>query len=146
MQAICTHDSSGLKIALPLKLGIGACGVLFFASIAAGEVAAGPGAVYDTRSSQFNASPTSGSAPLTVKFCAIAGISIDFGDGTSGGMGVARSGDCPIGLLSYTSHTYTAPGLYRLHGSPCPSSVLHPACAEASQLAGTVSITVTKPH
>ena len=38
----------------------------------------------------FTAAPTSGQAPLTVTFCAFAGIAIDFGDGTSSGMSRER--------------------------------------------------------
>jgi len=90
----------------------------------------------------FFATPTSGRAPLTVRFCASAGIVLDFGDGTSGGMADARSGECPPGALTTTVHTYATPGTYGLRGSPCPSP--HGAvCGEVAQLAGSVKITVT---
>src|SRR5437667_5400024 len=62
----------------------------------------------------FSAVPQSGPAPLAVKFCASAGVVIDFGDGTHSGMGAAAPGECPAGLNSYVSHTYTIPGEYRL--------------------------------
>ena len=97
----------------------------------------------DSHSPQFTASPVAGPAPLTVKFCASAGIAIDFGDGTSSGMGPAQRGDCPPGLASSASHTYTRPGSYRLRGSPCPSSMLHPECGEAAAQAGAITIVVT---
>jgi hypothetical protein len=92
----------------------------------------------------FTAEPTAGPAPLTVKFCASAGIVIDFGDGTRSGMQGARSGDCPAGLSTFVLHTYTAPGTYHLHGFPCPSSMLNPECGEAAGQAATVSVTVTR--
>ena len=92
----------------------------------------------------FTAEPSAGPAPLTVKFCASAGIVIDFGDGTRGGMQGARRGDCPAGLSTFALHTYTAPGTYYLRGFPCPSSMLNPECAEAAGQAGTVNVTVTR--
>jgi hypothetical protein len=91
----------------------------------------------------FSATPTSGRAPLTVRFCSSVGISIDFGDGTSGGMGEARAGDCPNDMASHTTHTYTAPGTYQLRGFPCPG-VNAAACGQVAQLAGNVKITVTQ--
>jgi hypothetical protein len=69
---------------------------------------------------------------------------IDFGDDARSGMGAAASGDCPAALLSYTTHTYTTPGTYRLRGSACPSSALHRECGDAAAQAGTVTITVTR--
>ena len=92
----------------------------------------------------FTAEPSAGSAPLTVKFCASAGIVIDFGDGTRSGMQGARSGDCQAGLSTFVLHTYTAPGTYHLRGFPCPSSMLYPECGEAAAQAGTVNVTVTR--
>jgi len=80
---------------------------------------------------------------LTVKFCSSAGIVINFGDGTSSGMGAARDSDCPTGFSSFASHTYAAHGIYRLRGFPCPSSKLHPACAEAAAQASAMTIEVT---
>src|SRR6266705_3519319 len=94
----------------------------------------------------FTASPTSGQAPLTVAFCASAGIGIDFGDGTSSAMGMARHGDCPAGSSSHTTHTYTAAGTYQLSGFPCPSSTHGSNCAEMARQASTVKITVTIPQ
>jgi hypothetical protein len=90
----------------------------------------------------FDAIPTSGPAPLTVRFCASAGIGVDFGDGVSSGMG-PPSGACPRGGVSVT-HTYTAAGVYRLRGFPCPGSQ-NTNCGEVAQKAAAVVITVTAP-
>jgi hypothetical protein len=92
---------------------------------------------------QFTASPTSGQAPLTVTFCSSAGIAIEFGDGTSSGMGVAQSGECPTDAFVTTKHTYAAAGTYQLSGSPCPSSAYGNSCGEAARQASSVQITVT---
>ena len=93
------------------------------------------------QSAHFSASPSSGVAPLTVKFCASAGIGIDFGDGTSGSMGIAQKGDCPPEAFSYTTHTYREPGQYRLRGFPCPSA--HDVvCGQVARLASAITITV----
>ena len=90
----------------------------------------------------FTASPTSGRAPLTVTFCASAGIAIDFGDGTSSAMGMAQSGDCLAGSTSYVKHIFTAAGTYQLRGFPCPSP--HDSiCGEVAQQASAVTIAVT---
>ena len=91
----------------------------------------------------FAAAPIAGPTPLIVRFCASAGINIDFGDGTSSGMQGGRNGDCPAGLSYFVSHTYTAPGIYHLRGFPCPSSMLHPECGEAAGQASSVTVTVT---
>jgi hypothetical protein len=92
-----------------------------------------------TQAPHFTASPTSGQAPLTVTFCASAGIGVDFGDGTSS-RGIAPSGACPMGDVSFT-HIYTAAGTYQLRGFPCPSS--HDTiCGEVARQANTVTITV----
>jgi hypothetical protein len=89
----------------------------------------------------FAASPTSGRAPLTVTFCASAGITIDFGDGASSGMDKAPPGACPAGDGSYVTHTYTAAGTYQLRGFPCPSQ--HDAvCGGVAEQASAVAITV----
>jgi PKD domain len=112
---------------------------------ALGAPSAAKDAQKEAQSVQFTASPTSGPAPLTVKFCASAGISIVFGDGTSSGMGSAQDGNCSAGLSWYTSHTYTAPGTYRLRGFPCPSSMFHTECGQAAAQANGVIITVTRP-
>lgn len=92
----------------------------------------------------FSASPTSGQAPLTVKFCASAGIGIDFGDGTSSGMGLAQSGDCTAVDASFTTHLYSKPGAYRLRGFPCPG--IHAShCEAVARQASALTITVTAP-
>ena len=95
------------------------------------------------QSVHFIAAPTAGPTPLIVRFCASAGITIDFGDRTSSGMQGARDGDCPAGLSYFVSHTYTAPGIYHLRGFPCPSSMLHPECGDAAGQASSVTVTVT---
>src|SRR5206468_12010694 len=94
----------------------------------------------------FTASPISGQAPLTVTFCASAGIALDFGDGSSGGMGLAKSGDCPGGGPVMVKHTYAREGTYRLSGFPCPSSAHAQICHEAARQASTVTITTTSPR
>ncbi len=91
----------------------------------------------------FAAFPTSGPAPLTVKFCASAGIAIDFGDGTSSAMGKTQNGDCPGNVHSYTSHTYPIPGTYHLHGFPCPSH--NSMCGAVAKKANMITIIVTSP-
>ena len=91
----------------------------------------------------FTASPTSGRAPLTVTFCASAGIGIDFGDGASSGMGIAQSGECPMPNATITRHTYAAAGTYRVRGLPCPSATHGASCGAAAQQASAVTITVT---
>jgi len=93
----------------------------------------------------FIASPTSGPAPLTVKFCASAGISINFGDGAGSGMGASPRGACPSEAPMYATHVYAAPGSYRLLGSPCPSAGGDNVCGEVAQQASAVTIAVT-PH
>lgn len=97
----------------------------------------------EAQSGQFSASPTTGRAPLTVRFCASAGIGIDFGDGSSSGMGIAQSGTCPAGSPMTAKHTYAKPGTFQLRGFPCPSAVDENPCAEVARIAGTVTITVT---
>ena len=74
-----------------------------------------------SQAARFTASPTSGNVPLTVVFCAEAGIVIEFGDGARSGMGEAPSGACPAGQTAYVTHTYTTPGTYQLRAIPCPS-------------------------
>jgi hypothetical protein len=107
----------------------------------AGPVAAQP-PTNGRQPAHFSASPISGPAPLTVTFCASAGITIDFGDGSIGGMGNASDRDCPAGDPSYTSHTYRAHGVYRLRGIPCPG--IHAAiCGDVANQASATTITVT---
>jgi hypothetical protein len=133
----------GAKIFSVSMSRLAMAGIAAVATIVGGAAsrAQSPG---DVQSVHFTATPSSGSAPLTVKFCASAGISIDFGDGTGSGMRGASSGDCPSGLGWYTLHTYAAPGTYRLRGFPCPSSRLHPECGLSATAASQVTITVTR--
>jgi hypothetical protein len=114
---------------------------LVAAILSASAVHAQP-ATNGPQSALFSASPTSGPAPLTVKFCSAAGIGIDFGDGKGSGMGVSSSGECPAGMGSSVTHVYTVPGTYQLRGSPCPGSP-NSRCGEAADQANTVTITVT---
>ena len=104
-------------------------GLAVILAIFAALVAPGP---CGAQSERFTASPTSGPAPLTVTFCASAGIVINFGDGTSGSMGIAQSGECPAGSLSVVRHTYAAAGTYQLSGLPCPSSTHGESCGEVA--------------
>ena len=90
----------------------------------------------------FSASPASGPAPLTVKFCASAGIGIDFGDGTSGGMGPAHAADCAKPAAVFTTHVYEKPGTYKLGGFPCPG-VNAAQCGAVADQAKTLTVTVT---
>jgi hypothetical protein len=115
-------------------------GLAVILAIVAAVVEPGP---CRAQSERFTASPTSGRAPLTVTFCASAGIVINFGDGTSGSMGIAQSGECPAGSLSVARHTYAAAGAYQLSGLPCPSSTHGASCGEVARQAGTVTINVT---
>ena len=93
-------------------------------------------------STYFSASPTSGKAPLIVKFCASSGIGIDFGDGTSGGMGVAPDGTCPRPESAFTTHSYEHPGAYKLKGFPCPG-VNAASCGAVAGQANAIAIEVT---
>jgi hypothetical protein len=77
-----------------------------------------------------------------VKFCASAGIAIDFGDGSSSGMGLAQSGDCPAGGTSIVAHTYASAGTYHLRGLPCPGSH-NTDCGKIAEQASAVEIVVT---
>ena len=107
-------------------------------SIAAATIACGASA----QSVLFVAVPVSGPAPLTVTFCAAAGITLNFGDGASSGMQASRSEACPPGISSHVTHTYAAPGTYALRGLPCPSP--HAAvCGAVAQQASQVKIVVT---
>jgi PKD repeat protein len=95
-----------------------------------------------SQAARFSASPTSGNVPLTVAFCADAGIVIEFGDGARSGMGEAPSGACPAGRASYVTHTYTIPGTYQLRATPCPPRG-NAVCGEVAQAANAVTITAT---
>ena len=90
----------------------------------------------------FSASPMSGKRPLIVEFCASAGIGIDFGDGTSGGMGIAPEGTCPRPGSVFITHKYENTGAYKLKGFPCPGiNALH--CGAVASQANAVTIEVT---
>ncbi len=91
----------------------------------------------------FSASPMSGKAPLIVEFCASAGIGIDFGDGTSGGMGIAPEGRCPRPGSVSTTHNYQNKGAYKLKGFPCPG-VNAVQCGAVASQANTIIIEVTE--
>jgi PKD repeat protein len=108
-------------------------GVVFGASFASAQQ---PEPAY------FSASPASGKAPLVVKFCASAGIAIDFGDGTNGSMTIAQEGTCPHPDSVFTTHTYEKAGAYRLRGFPCPG-VNASRCGAVAGQANAVTIEVT---
>ena len=119
---------------------------LVFSLIAGGVIVAAVAADTQRARSEparFIASPTSGSAPLLVKFCASAGIAINFGDGAGSGLGAPPRGVCPSEAPMYATHVYTAPGIYRLVGSPCPSASGGDVCGEVAQQASAVTIVVT---
>jgi hypothetical protein len=84
----------------------------------------------------------SGKRPLIVEFCASAGIGIDFGDGTSGGMGIAPEGRCPRPGSVFITHKYESTGAYKLKGFPCPGfNAVH--CGAVASQANAVTIEVT---
>ncbi|MDB5238359.1 MAG: repeat containing protein [Candidatus Kaiserbacteria bacterium] len=94
----------------------------------------------------FSASPTSGTAPLSVAFSATGPSgtnfsSITFGDGTSGSLNAAPvCASC--NASSAASHTYTTTGTYTAtlgYMPPCPSGM---ACTQVMQTK-TVTITVS---
>jgi hypothetical protein len=97
-------------------------------------------AAHGQQRASFSAVPLSGPAPLTVTFCASAGIALDFGDGTGSAMDLAQS-ECPVGSTSHIRHTYGAPGTYHVRGLPCPGSQ-NTNCGEVAQQASAVMITV----
>ena len=88
--------------------------------------------------SGFSATPTSGPAPLTVRFSQIATDDwraiIDYGDGTSCAVGGTANPDCQNTFV----HTYTAPGTYtaKLSSSTGTDGASRPPL-------GTATITVT---
>lgn len=91
-----------------------------------------------TSNPTFSASPSSGSAPLTVTFSPSSGFSgyyaVNFGDGTSATL---RSGS--------TSHTYSAPGTYTASFvSDAQCLYTQPLCAFLGQSYGSVNVTVTQ--
>jgi hypothetical protein len=125
--------------AVPSVGHVGRIGLIVSAIIMASAARAQP-----SQPPAFTATPISGRAPLTVKFCATAGIGIDFGDGTSSGMGMAQRGDCPAGVNSYATHTYVTAGIYQLRGFPCPG-VNAASCGAVAAQASAIRITVTAP-
>ena len=95
----------------------------------------------DVASSAFSATPTSGAAPLTVAFRALAGdeesFSIAFGDGVSAAMSVIEGG-----AARGVSHTYTANGTYTATLTKFTTSACAAGLCATSQVAGTVTIQV----
>jgi PKD repeat protein len=118
-------------------------GRLFIAQLAT-VVALAQSIPSGAQTAHFTASPRSGPAPLTVTFCASAGITIDFGDGTCSGMGTPPSGACAAGD-TYVTHTYVAPGTYQLRGFPCPG-VNAAACGSVAEQASAIHIVVGPPN
>jgi|SRR5579872_2594979 len=90
----------------------------------------------------FSASPKSGKGPLIVEFCASAGIGIDFGDGTTGGMEIAPEGTCPRPGSVFTTHKYENTGSYKLKGFPCPG-INAIQCGAVAKQATAIIIEVT---
>jgi PKD repeat protein len=97
----------------------------------------------------FSASPTSGTAPLSVQFTSSApqgsaiGNAVNFGDGTSGNLGFAPvCSSC--NALGTVSHTYVSPGTYTATltsgACACPSGGI--CNCPAMQILGTATITV----
>ena len=117
---------------------------LYLMSAVTAVIGSAYGQSVDSQSPLFTASPTSGPAPLRVTFCASAGIGIDFGDGGTSGMGIARKDDCPRGGSSFATHTYSMVGTYQLRGFPCPSPHEN-LCGEVARQASTLKIVVTAP-
>ena len=101
-------------------------------------------------SASFTASPTSGAAPLAVKFNIQGSFSvygIDFGDGETIN-GAIMDADCSVAGRCTGTHTYTSPGTYTAkllrttyacQTSSYPST---PGCPTQTTI-GTVTITVT---
>lgn len=103
-----------------------------------------PGPCVPKTSGTLSASPTSGSAPLTVTFRTTAGdeesFSVDFGDGTSAKMGVSEGG-----VARAVSHIYTRTGTYTaqlVSGTGCSDAAVQAGCLGVSRLLGSVTITV----
>src|SRR3989344_526066 len=107
----------------------------------------------------FSASPTSGTAPLSVNF-QMSGrgndsYSIDFGDGISGPMTVACLSNADVaggtnnpagGCASFANHTYTANGTYTaklIYQPPMPACPTGMYCAQAMPMPQTIgSVTI----
>jgi peptidoglycan hydrolase-like protein with peptidoglycan-binding domain len=102
-----------------------------------------------TQNTGFSANPQSGSAPLTVQFTSTApqggtvGTTVNFGDGTSGTLGVVPvCSSCS--LEGVVSHTYTSAGTYNatLTGGNC-SCPLNGICnCPNMQILGTATVVV----
>jgi hypothetical protein len=97
----------------------------------------------------FYASPTSGAAPLSVKFTSSApqggtiGNTVNFGDGTSGNLGfVPVCSSC--NALGTISHTYVSPGMYTatLTSGTCACPVGSICNCPNMQILGTATVTV----
>lgn len=107
-----------------------------------------------TSNPRFSAAPTSGASPLNVSFTLTGGQSsgryyIDFGDGTDGtwnetgcpqpvGDGMTMPGRC-----FQVSHIFASPGTYTAQATYAPSCPTGTNCAQALQLVGTVTVTVS---
>ena len=106
-----------------------------------------------TVSANFSASPTSGWAPLEVRFTATgldssASYFVEFGDGTSGNgsCSITSTSVCQLGT-TYFNHTYTAGGVYTASlvkkGGICTVGSSTLFCGNPDQVVGTAIITVT---
>ena len=97
----------------------------------------------------FSVSPTSGVAPLSVRFTSSApqgdaiGNTVNFGDGTSGKLGfVPVCSSC--NALGIVSHTYTSPGIYTatLTSGTCACPAGGVCNCPNMQIIGTATVTV----
>jgi hypothetical protein len=100
-------------------------------------------------STNFSASPTSGTAPLSVKFTSSApqggnvGNTVNFGDGTNGKLGfVPVCSNC--NALGTISHTYVSAGIYTatLTSGTCSCPVGGICHCPNMQILGTTKVTV----
>ncbi len=100
-------------------------------------------------STSFYASPTSGAAPLSVRFTSSApqgvaiGNTVNFGDGTSGNLGfVPVCSSC--NALGTVSHTYVSPGTYTatLTSGACACPAGGICNCPNMQILGTATVTV----
>jgi peptidoglycan hydrolase-like protein with peptidoglycan-binding domain len=100
-------------------------------------------------SESFFASPTSGTAPLSVQFTSTApqgsnvGTTVNFGDGTSGNLGfVPVCSSC--NALGIVSHTYVSAGIYTatLTGDACACPAGGICNCPNMQILGTATVTV----
>jgi hypothetical protein len=100
-------------------------------------------------SATFSASPTSGNWPLTVLFSAPAdrGLSIGFGDGTTGAVEVVCTNSVPGTCSGTAAHTYKYPSTYTAHLLSDKNCLVMPdagyRCSGGiPQIIGTATITV----